>query len=183
MTVGGDTTSNLNGPTIPFLIRRCIRISRSGGFFFNLDNPAGTSLSFLNAGPSGWTISSTTQNAQGSGGAVFEFRALDPPGNSNNVTNSQSLSFTARLNGGLWTPAMLLNAPLSDGGGIPDPGAQLGAHLQSAVAPCPTQACSDSGFASGSFGGPPTQSVPEPTTLLLMGLGMAGAVRYHRRRS
>jgi hypothetical protein len=177
--VTGDTTSNLTQWTIDLdsLLHPNLTL---GGFFFNVDNPSGTSLTFLNVSPSSWSISSSTQNAPGSGGAVFEFRSLDPPGSSNNVTNSQNLTFTARLNGGLWTPEMLLNAPLSDGGGIPDPGAQLGAHLRSAV---PCQGCSDSGFASGNFGGRPPHSVPEPTTLLLMGLGMAGVVGYHRRRS
>jgi hypothetical protein len=179
VTVSGDTTSNLTQWTVDLDSSLYLNLTL-GGFFFNLANPTGTSLTFLNFSRASWAVEATTQNAQGSGGAIFEFRASDPPGSSNNVTNSTSLTFTARLNGGLWDPSMLLNAPLSDGGGIPDPGAQMGAHLRSAIAPC-SSGCTDSGFASGSFQ-PPT-SVPEPTTLLLSGLGLIGAAMARRRRA
>lgn len=179
VTVLGDTTSNLTQWTID-LDSPLHPDLRLGGFFFNLANPADTSVTFSNFSLSAWSIASTTQNAQGSGGAVFEFRALDRPGSANNVTNNVSLTFTAQLNGGLWDPDYLILAPLSRGGGIPDPGAQLGAHLQSAIAPCST-GCTDSGFASGNFGNPPPVSVPEPTTTAL-GLGVVGLTASRRRR-
>jgi PEP-CTERM motif len=179
VTVSGDTTSNLTQWTIDLDSPLYPNLTL-GGFFFNLANPAGTSLTFSNFSPTLWSITASSSNAQGSGGALFEFEAQDPPGGTNNVTNSTSLTFTAMLNGGLWDPSMLLLAPLSTGGGIPDPGAQMGAHLRSAIAPC-SSGCTDSGFASGSFQ-PPT-SVPEPTTLLLSGLGLIGAAMARRRRA
>ena len=138
-----------------------------GGFFFNLDKPDGTSLTFLNISPSAWSISTTDQNAQGSRGARFEFRAqdVDPSGSTNNVTDR--------------TSSMLTSASLSDDGGISDPGAQLGAHLQSAIAPC--LGCSDSGFAAGNW--TPSHTVPEPTSMALVGLGLLGLAGYGRRRA
>ena len=103
------------------------------------------------------------------------------------MTNSQSLSFTATLNSAFgtaydnWSTANFLTAALSTGGGIPGAGAQMGAHIQSLNrAGC--TGCSDSGFASGNSGSTQTSQVPEPTTLVLMGLGFAVAgVRRARR--
>lgn len=181
VTVTGDTTSNLtswvldiNSPAHPN--------ATLGGFFFNLAvNP--TLLSFANFTPSAWSISYTTHNAQGSGGARFQFAANDPPGSGNNATNSVNLTFTARVSSGTWTEAMFLNAPLSDGAATVDPGVQLGAHLRSlSRAGCAT--CNtDSGFAGGNYSGPPpTTSVPEPGSFMLIGLGVA-AFAASRRRS
>ena len=73
---------------------------------------------------------------------------------------------------------MLFNAPLS-AGGISDPGAQLGAHLQSAIAPC--LGCSDGGFAASNW--TPSQTVPEPTSMAPVGLGLLGLAGYGRRRA
>jgi hypothetical protein len=175
VTVTGDTTSNtvnwlvdINSPLHPSAVL--------GAFAFNV--LADSSLvSFSNFSPSAWSVSSPGNNIEGSGGADFLFQSLDPSGSSNNVTNSVNLTFTARLSSGTWDPSMFLNAPLSDGGGITDPGSQLGAHLRSlSTAGC--TGCSDSGFASGGWA-----SVPEPSTLLLCGIGAFGAVFSRRRRS
>jgi PEP-CTERM motif len=184
VTITGDTTSNqtqwlvdLNMPSHPS--------ARLGVFAFNVDTEWYQYLTFSNFSPSSWSMTSGN-NVPGSGGADFRFETNDPAGSSNNVTNSQSLSFNATLNslfGGTqtWNPDNFFGAALSTGGGIPDPGAQLGAHIQSlSTAGC--SGCSDSGFASGNYGGPPTTSVPEPTTLLLVGLGVVGAGLRRARR-
>lgn len=177
VTITGDTTSNetswvldINSPLHPN--------ATLGGFFFNLGVDSSL-LSFNSFSPSAWDITAYNHNAQGSGGARFQFRANDPPGSGNNVTNSVNLSFNARLASGFWNTAMFFNAPLSDGDATLNPGVQLGAHLRSlSVNGC--QSCSDSGFAAGYYDGPPSTSVPEPGSLMLVALGMAGFVAIRR---
>jgi hypothetical protein len=179
VTITGDTTSNLtnwvldlNSPAHPNM--------NLGAFFFNLAvNP--TLLSFSNFSPSAWNIQIDRNNANGSGGARFQFEAQDPPQSSNNVTNSTNLTFTARLSSGNWSSALFTDAPLSDGDAISDPGAQLGAHLRSlSTAGCST--CNtDSGFAAGNYSTPPSTSVPEPGSLMLVGLGLVAAAASRRR--
>jgi hypothetical protein len=78
--------------------------------------------------------------------------------------DSQSLTFAATLNSVGRRPDLgstnFLNAALSTSGGIPDPGAQMGAHIQSLSR---LEGCSTSRV--GRLSAPPTSSVPEPTTL------------------
>jgi PEP-CTERM motif len=177
VTVTGDTTSNvlnwtvdINSPLHPNAIL--------DAFAFDLGVDASL-VTFGNFSPSAWTVTSSADNVAGSGGADFQFEANDPAGSANNVTNSVNLTFTATLSGGNWSPSHLLNAPLSTGGGIPEPGAQLGAHVRSlSTAGC--TGCSSSGFATG--GWTPTATVPEPSTLLLYGIGCLGAATLRRRR-
>lgn len=179
VTVTGDTTSNetswvldIDSPLHPN--------ATLGGFFFNLAVDP-TLLSFFDFTPSAWSISYTTHNAPGSGGARFQFAANDPPGSGNNATNSVNLTFTSRLSSGTWNEAMFLNAALSDGAGTADPGVQLGAHLRSlSTAGCAT-CTTDSGFAGGNYSGTPTTSVPEPGSLMLIGLGVAAFAATRRR--
>jgi PEP-CTERM motif len=177
VTITGDTDSNVTNWLVD-LDMAAHPSARLGVFAFNIALEGLQFVTFSDFSPSSWTMTSGT-NVPGSGGADFRFETNDPAGSSNNVTNSVSLSFNATLNTGNWSTLNFLNAALSTGGGIPDPGAQMGAHIQSlSTAGC--TGCSDSGFASGNYQ-PPT-SVPEPTTLLLMGLGMVGAgIRRARR--
>jgi PEP-CTERM motif len=178
VTVTGDTTSNQTQWLVDLDMAAVHPNARLGAFAFNVSTEWFQYVTFSNFSPSGWSMTSGS-NVPGSGGADFRFETNDPAGSANNVTNSQSLTFTATLNsffGGTqtWATANFLNAALSTGGGIPDPGAQMGAHIQSlSTAGC--TGCSDSGFASGNYGSTPPSQVPEPTTLLLMGLGLAAA--------
>jgi hypothetical protein len=181
VTITGDTTSNVTNWLVDLDMAAVHPSARLGVFAFNVSTEWFQYVTFSNFSPASWTMTSGN-NVPGSGGADFRFETNDPAGSSNNVTNSQSLSFTATLNssfGGTqtWSEANFLNAALSTGGGIPDPGAQMGAHIQSlSTAGC--TGCSDSGFASGNY----TSRVPEPTTLLLMGLGLTAAT-FGRRRA
>lgn len=181
VTITGDTTSNLTQWIVDLDSPVAHPDMKLGVFAFNVLGGSFNDFTFRNVSPSSWTFASAN-NVPGSGGADFLLEANDPPGNGNNVTNAVPLMFTLEYELGNWDPSMLLNAPLSTGGGIPNPGAQLGAHLQSlSTAGC--SGCSNSGFASGNYGGPPpTTAVPEPTSLLLMGIGL-GATVLTRRRS
>lgn len=180
VTITGDTTSNttswvvdINSPLHPD--------ADLGAFFFNLAVDP-TLLSFSSFSPSAWAIQIDENNAAGSGGARFQFEANDPPRSGNNVTNSQTLTFTAQLAAGNWTAAMFLDAPLSDGDATTDPGVQLGAHLRSlSIAGCAT-CTTDGGFAGGNYSGTPTTSIPEPGSMMLIGLGLAGFVATRRRK-
>ena len=180
VTITGDTTSNvanwlvdLNAVAHPNATLET--------FAFNISIDVLQSVTFSNSDPSGWSAVSGT-NVPFSGGADFLFASYDPVGPSNNVTNLQSLSFRTTLNSGTWSAANFLNAALSTGDGIPNPGAQLGAVIGSlSTAGC--TGCSTSGFASGNFG-PPPAPVPEPASLTLLGLGLAGmgARRWWQRK-
>jgi LPXTG-motif cell wall-anchored protein len=156
---------------------------RLGGFFFNLDL-GGRTVDFTDFTPDNmgkkWGIVSGT-NAVGSGGADFDFGvAQTGAGNPlpNAVTNATNLTFDMNLlTGDPFSTRMFFDAGLSTGGGIPDPGAQLGAHLQS-LSTDGCQGCSDSGFASGNY-------VPIPPTILLLGtslFGLGGYVGFRKRK-
>ncbi len=155
-------------------------------FYFNLASTVDTSkLSFTGFNPTGWAINSSRVVVQGAGGTTFQFEALNTAKGKNRVavTNSQSLTFNMILSTGFFTIDDFLKAPLAISN---DAGSgQMGAHLQSLNA-SPGQ--SDSGFAFGNYdaGQTPTVHVPEPTTHLLLGLGLLGVLftrRLARRAS
>jgi hypothetical protein len=77
---------------------------------------------------------------------------------------------------------MFTDAAFSTGGGIPGSGAQMGAHLQSLFAAADE---SDSGFASGISTDTTVQVTtvnPEPSSLVLGGLGALGCLMGTWRR-
>jgi hypothetical protein len=177
ITLSGNTASwevDINSPLHPDI--------RLGGFFFNLDL-GGRTVEFTNFTPNNpgkqWGPVSG-ENAVGSGNADFDFGVAQSGGGNplpNAVTNDTNLTFDMIFNGDPIIASMFFNAGLSTGGGIPDPGAQLGAHLQSLdTEDCPN--CSDSGFASGNY-------VPIPPTILLLGsslFGLGGYVGFRKKK-
>jgi hypothetical protein len=184
VTITGDTTSNVAHWVVD-LASPAHPNATLDVFAFNLFTAPGTSVVLTNFSPFAWNFTwGSGSNVPGSGGANFRLETNDPAGPSNNVTNATSLTFDSWLVGANWSLDNFLNAPLSTGGGIPDPGAQLGAHVRS-LSTTGCTGCSDSGFATGTYGGPPTSSVPEPATLMLLGLGLlgAGASRRFSRRN
>ena len=186
VTVTGDTTSNQVNFLVDLAMAAAHPTARLDVFAFNVSTAWHQWVTFSNFGPSGWSMTSGN-NVPASGGADFRFETNDPPGASNNVTNATNLTFTATLHSLFgtaydnWSAANFLTASLSTGAGIPAPGAQMGAHIRSlSTAGC--TGCSDSGFASGNYGPPPSEKIPEPTTLLLTGLGLVVAAGVRRAR-
>lgn len=157
-----------------------------GGFFFNLANSLNKSLlSFSGFDPSGWTIASPADNAEGSGSADFQFGAGDPPGQQNNVTNTRSLTFLMTYAGGVLTEADFLNASSSTSSDNALGSGQLGAHLQSLTVnnqTCPQGRCGDSGFALGNYEGGNNTEVPEPGAVIALGLVAGGGFAALRKK-
>lgn len=146
-------------------------------FYFNLANTINPlNLTFTGFTPTGWAINFPA-SVQGAGGTTFQFEALyNAKGKKVDVTNTQNLTFNMILSTGIFTESDFLNAPFAISN---DAGSgQMGAHLQSLNA---SNGQSDSGFAFGNYDtGIGPQQIPEPTTHLLLGLGLLGLLFTRR---
>ena len=177
ITTVGDLatfTVDLNSPLHPSI--------KLGGFFFNVAILAtDVSLNGVTA-PLGWELTSGN-NAQGSGSANFDFEVSDASGPPNNtVTNATNLVFTIKKASGAWVDNDFLTAEDACSNDAALGCGQLGAHLQSlSTANC--TGCTDSGFALGDYKATTKfESVPEPSTLLLLTSGVVGALTLRRLR-
>lgn len=151
-----------------------------GDFYFNLTGLA-SNYSFYDFSPTSWTISSSPGNTQGMGTSTqFQFLAEDPPGSSNNVTNTAGSTLTFKMDvlSGLLTDSLFTGAGSVCSNDVSTWCGQLGAHVQGLNQ-------GRSAFALGNYttgGVPPGGNIPEPGSLGLIGAAMLGLYGALRRK-
>lgn len=170
VSVLGDTTSRVSYWTVDLDMAIAHPNARLDEFGFNLRGPSSLyQFSHFNLPytPTGGTLN-------GSGGANFLLTLDDPRGNRYDATNANSLTFRVTKTSNFALDDFLL-APTSCSSNSLLGCNQLGVHLQALTGG------EGSGVALGNYPQPPA-SVPEPGSLLMMGLGAAGFALFRRRQ-
>lgn len=173
VSILGDTTSNVTNWTVDLDMAATHPNARLDEFGFNLLGRA-SQYSF-----SGFNLPYTRVGGtlNGSGSTTFMLTLNDPAGNRYDATNANSLTFRVTNSAGNFSLNDFLLAPTSCSNNALIGCNQLGAHLQAVG-----DRSGQSGVAVGNYGGPPA-SVPEPGTLLLIGIGAAVAAVTRRRQT
>lgn len=170
VSVIGDTLSNIAYWTVDLDMAAYHPNARLDEFGFNLLGAA-SNYAFNNFN---LPYTPVTGTLNGSGGTTFLLMLNDPNGNRYDASNVTSLTFQVRKSTGAFTLDDFVLAPVSCSNNSLLGCNQLGAHLQALST---TGGQSDSGAAVGNYRPPPPPpvSVPEPGTLVLLGLGVVAA--------